>query len=140
VRILPVLTIGVNIAAAAATAGLLWFMWFAHEYRLQPDGSWKPNYLADATLIAFAIAPYAALGLLAWLRRRVRAASWGVFVTTIVLAALGLPTVRWESSLPFDDHGKGLFTFLAWLVQCLGVAAAYVLCGIGWLYRRSRAE
>ena len=137
------LTAAASVAAACATAALLWFGLLAEpqsfSYQHQPDGTWKlgRNYQDDVVTVAFAVAPYLALGVLAWLCRRVRGASWGVLLTTLAVGTLGVAALCWELSRPWS-RTWGAITFLAWLAQWLVVLVAYALCGIGWLYRRGR--
>ena len=139
-RAVPALSIGANVVAAGVTAVILWFGLLSppHAYHLQPDGTWQVtrDVGADAKLVAIQSAPFLVLALLAWCCRRSPGTSRGILVTTLAVAALGIAVSGWEASRPWSTS-RGLFTAIAWVMQCLIVAGAAAVC-MGSVFGRPR--
>jgi hypothetical protein len=122
---LPRLSMGVCAVSATATLAI----GFAF-------GRWSIASATEALVVPLVVGPYVLLGLMVWWRRASRAASWVLFISVLVLAAVGLCLFGLDAYHQQTDPKYGMAMHFAVLGVPVLQGLAVLVLGLGLLVER----
>jgi hypothetical protein len=110
--------IAINIIVAIIIGSILWFS------VLHGQGA------GDRFIVAWAFAPFVAMGFLAWLCGRWKSTSLNLLIISAGIAVVGIAIVGSYGLKPPPGEGSiaGFEIFFAWIGHCMVVAIAYMWC------------